>query len=1531
MKTTKNIESIYALSPMQQGMLFHSLYAPESGVYVTQIILNLASKVDAAIMERAWQQVIDRHSIFRTFFVWENRQTPLQIVLKQVTLPWSNLDWRGKASTEQEQQLSELLQRQREQGFQLNQAPLINFTLIQLNDENHKLIWNQHHILMDGWSLPIIFKEFLNIYRAQLRDEPCNLPTPIRYQNYINWLDEQNKEEALEFWRETLQGFSAPTPLLVSPTHSNNQKKEASYSELELRLSAQVSRKLKNLAQENHITLSTIVQGVWGLLLSRYSGEKDVVFGVTVSGRTADLSGIENMVGLFINTLPLRLQIEPEKQLILWFKQINKSILEVQEHFYTPLFEIQTKSEVAGGQPLFESIVVFENYPIDDSLLSQENPIQLGKIESREQNNYPLTLIAIPGTELSVRISYKTEQFEQETIKRMLGHLETIFSSLVFETQQTVGEIPLISEAERHQLLVEWNDTEVDYPQDKCIHQLFEEQVKKSPNAIAVVFQEQELTYQELNNRANRLAHYLISLGVKPETLVGICVERSLEMIVGLLGILKAGGAYMPIDPSYPVERIAYMLEDSAVEILLTQERLLESLPVNTSKLVCLDKDWEQIKQYSDNNPVTSVSSDNLAYVIYTSGSTGKPKGVLILQKGVIRLVKQTNYINLTPEDRIAQVANFAFDAATFEIWGALLNGARLVLIAQDIILSPEQFAVHIYEQAISILHLTTALFNNISRFAPQAFSSLRCLMFGAEVASPDWVRKVLNQSAPNQLIHFYGPTEGTTFSSWYMVDNLPETAINLPIGRPISNTQIYILDYHLQPVPIGVTGELHIGGDGLARGYLNNPELTAEKFINNPFGDGRLYKTGDLGRYLPDGNIEYIGRIDNQVKIRGFRIELGEIEAVLNSRPQIQQAVVIAREDNPGEKRLVAYVVVKEETIDVNQLRTHIKEKLPDYMVPSAFVCLETFPLTPNGKIDRKALPAVDGEIFRIEKYIAPRTNIELILTIIWQEVLRKEEVSVYDNFFAIGGDSILSIQIVSRAQNQGIQITPKQIFQNPTITELAQVASTEVRRIKAQQGLVTGIAPLTPIQRWFFSQNYPEAHHFNQSVLLKIPSHLPNEIIEAAFKKILEHHDALRLTFTSQDSKYEQINNGLTNTIPFNLVDLSSTSTLKQRKVLETIAAEYQSSLNLKTGPIIQIVRLILGEDKDDRLLIIIHHLAIDGVSWRILLSDLETIYQQVIAQQPVKLSAKTTSFIDWAEKINNYAQTEKLKEELTYWLKQPWDKCQSLPRDFGSSDNAEDSIAIVSVKLSTEETSMLLGSASQAYNTQINDLLLSALGQVLADWTKTKNVLINLEGHGREELFDDVDLSRTVGWFTSLYPILLQLSSDQPEKIIKLTKEQLRAIPHRGIGYGILRYLCEDNKVQEQLEIIPKPEICFNYLGQFDQIQSEATIWDFAIESTGGNHSSKQIHNHLLDINAVIVQQELKFDWAYSRNIYNQATVENLAQNYLQAIRVILKHCQAEENFGYTPSDFPDARLNQSELDVLLKVLVNLNDKF
>ncbi|MEH1847549.1 MAG: amino acid adenylation domain-containing protein, partial [Nostoc sp.] len=1536
---------VYPLSYGQRALWFLWQLAPESHAYNVSFAARICSVVDMTAMSKAFTALRERHSILRTTFL-ELEGELIQQVHQNQELDLLQID----ASSWSEEQLKAKVISAHQIPFNLETGPVMRVRWFSCSDFKHVLLVSMHHIASDAWSLDMLIHELSALYQAQQATVEVSL-TPLEhsYRDYVIWqrkiLCGDQGEKLWNYWAHQLAG---DLPALNLPT-DRQRKPVQTYNGAthKFKLSSHLTEQLKGLAQTKRVTFYMILLAAFKVLLYRYTGQEDILVGSPTSGRTQPQ--FAPIFGYFVNPVVIRSNLSSNPSFNEFLTQVRQTVIEAlthQDYSFALIVEKLQPHRDPSRSPIFQASFTLQQLQQSlDILLLLENETQKDidwggmKLKlfdiPQQEGQFDLDLEMVEGSSSVVgNFKYNTDLFDHQTIERMVGHFQNLLSAIVENPQARVGEIPMLTELERHQLLVEWNETACEYPTDKCIHQLFEEQVQRTPSSVAVVFENQQLTYQELNHRANQLAHYLLSLGVGKEVLVGICVERSIEMVVGILGILKAGGAYVPLDPAYPQQRLSYMLTDSGVQVLLTHSELSSSLLSHSAQVVCLDTHSVVICEQSSANPVSDIENTNLAYVIYTSGSTGNPKGVLIPHYNVVRLLAATkSWFNFNENDIWTLFHSYAFDFSVWEIWGALVYGGQLIVVPYLTSRSPESFYNLLHTQKVTVLNQTPSAFAQliqVDKSLPEVTHlNLRLVIFGGEALELQSLKPWFERHGDHspQLVNMYGITETTVHVTYRPLSIADLSRKGSLIGYPIRDLQVYILDKNLQPTPIGVAGEMHIGGAGLARGYLNRPELTSEKFIPNPFCDsfsGRLYKTGDLACHRADGSIEYLGRIDNQVKIRGFRIELGEIEAVLNTHPQIQQAVVTVTELVSGNKRACAYVVPADESLTTILLREFLGQRLPEYMVPSAFVTLETLPLTPNGKIDLKALPEPDGEITRTEEYVAPRTTIEQTLTKIWQELLLKEKVSIHDNFFEIGGDSILSIQVVSRAKNSGIQITLKQIFQNQTIAELAIVVNT-TQGAQCRQDMVTGIAPLTPIQHWFFAQNKLEAHHYNQSVLLVLPKKVQSEFIEIALEKLLSHHDALRLRFTSIAVEKKQINQGLEDKVPFTVVDLLSTPKLEQPQVLEEIATEYQASLNLSSGPIMQVVMFNLG-DEDARLLMIIHHLAVDGVSWRILLSDLERIYQQLIAQKAVELGAKTTAFIDWSEKLNNYGQSEIVKLELDYWLNQPWSLTTRLPLDDADNEqeNTVENAAYVSVKLSPEETQTLLSSVNEAYNTQINDILLSALAQALAEWTGNSTVLIDLEGHGREELFSDVDLSRTVGWFTSLFPVLLQLPAiNQLGEIIKSIKEQLRAIPHRGIGYGILRYLCEDKNVSEQLQTIPTSEISFNYLGQFDSVQSE-TGWRFAPESTGTNYSPKQNREHLLDINALVVEGSLQIDWTYSSHVHTHATVEKLAHRYIQALRSIIEHCQLEEAHGYTPSDFPDAKLAQLELDELLAPL-------
>ena len=1082
----QNIEDIYPLSPMQQGMLFHSLYAPDSGIYFQQMICTLRGNLEVSAFEQAWQKIVEKHSIFRTAFIWESLNKPVQVVYKQVKITVENDDWQGLSDQEQQEQLKFFLESDQQHSLQLSQPPLMRLHLIKLDKNTYQFVFSSHHLLLDAWSLPLVFNDLLNFYEAISQGETIRSQSPLSYRHYIAWLQQQDQELAEKFWKQKLQGFTAATPLTVEKLLPKTENSNISYGEQQIQLTVSATEALQSFARQNRLTLNNLVQATWGLLLSRYSQESDVVFGVTVSGRPPSLLGVESMVGLFINTLPMRVKVSAETKILDLLKDLQAQQIECEQYSYSSLADIQGWSNIPRGTSLFESILVFESNTLKTGLKSSNKSLELDNIRGFERTNYPLTVVAVPRQQMLVRISYDTNRFDDGTITRLLGHFQTLLEGIIADPGQRVCQLPLLTKFEKQQLLGDWNNIHENYLQDKCIHQLFEEQVERTPHNVAVVFENNSLTYQQLNTRANQLAHYLQELGVKPDTLVGICVERSLEMIVGILGILKAGGAYVPLDPEYPQERLSFMLEDSQVKVLVTQAKLVESIPEHQAQLICLDTDWEKIAQNITSNPENKSEPENLTYIIYTSGSTGKPKGVLVNHANVVRLFAATDSrYHFNSQDVWTLFHSYAFDFSVWEMWGALLYGGRLVIVPYLVTRSPELFYELLCQEKVTILNQTPTAFRQLiqaeeslkgdispllkevrgDRSSPTDNDlSLRLIIFGGESLEINSLQPWFDRHGDQlpQLVNMYGITETTVHVTYRPLSMADVNSTASVIGRPLPDLQVYLLDQYLQPVPVGVPGEMYVGGAGVAKGYLNRPELTTERFISSPFEhSNKLYKTGDLARYWPNGELEYLGRIDNQVKIRGFRIELGEIEALLASHPQIWETVVLVWDDTRGDKRLVAYIVPQPEiTITIDEIRQFLKAKLPDYMVPNAFVILAALPLTANGKIDRRALPPPESGSEVSDKYVAPRTPMEEILVTIWSEVLKVEKVGINDNFFELGGHSLLATQLVAQIRDRlKIELPLRQLFNTATLAELAQ----GIEQLKQQQSapIVTAILP--------------------------------------------------------------------------------------------------------------------------------------------------------------------------------------------------------------------------------------------------------------------------------------------------------------------------------------------------------------------------------------------------------------------------------------------------------------------------------------
>ncbi len=1069
----KNSQSSgYPLSSMQLGMLFNSLSAPHSGVEIEQIICTVREPLNPQAFTQAWESVINRHSVLRTRFVWEGVDEPEQVVEPQVSCQINYHDWSVKQQQEREKALDEMLEIDRYGDFTMSEAPLMRLTMFDYGVDGFACLWTFHHAILDGRSFPTILSELFDYYESICEQKELQLPEPAEYQRYIQWLQKQDFSASREHWQQTLKGFTAPTSISFGYMPSVRKHSGGNAAE-QMRLSKQSTTALEAFVSQNDLTLNTALQGAWSLLLHHYSGEEDVVFGATRACRHATVEGSDSMVGLFINTLPMRVQVEANETLLGLLRKLRNQQVELRQYEHTPLPDVQRWSEVSAGFPLFESIVVFENYLLSTTMRKKGGNWLKREFEYRGQTGFPLAVIGYLDDELILRIEYDKQRFESETVKRMLGHIRTLLESMTAESVgRPAASIPYVTPAELEQLLSGCNQTTEQATVSETIIDRYQAQVDKYPDAIALSYEHENISYKDLDCRANRLAHKLSSLGVAPDVLVGICVERSVEMIVGILAILKAGGGYVPLDPMYPKERIGFILQDTRVPVLLTLSTLENELPEHAAETICIDDFLSGKKADPDDNTFLAgkAGPHNIAYVIYTSGSTGQPKGVKVTHGNVVRLFDETDqWFGFDADDVWTLFHSYAFDFSVWEIWGALLFGGRLVIVPYWISRSPEKFYQLVADEKVTVLNQTPSAFRQFIAIedndALRSELALRYIIFGGEALDlhslVPWVKR--HGDGKPQLVNMYGITETTVHVTYRVItqEDIAQMRGSV-IGVPIPDLQIYLLDRYMQPVPVGVKGEVFVGGRGVAKGYLNRPELTEKVFIENPFNredSTKLYKTGDMARHLPNRDLEYLGRCDNQVKIRGFRIETGEIEARLKGCDGVSDAVVIVAEEISGEKQLIAYCVPeKGEYLNLPSIKKHLQSVMPGYMVPAIYIEIDATPLTENGKTDFRALPIPDKNRSSLAaEYVAPRNDMEHKVADIWSKVLNVAQVGINDNFFDLGGDSILVLKVASdlgRLTGGNIQI--HKLFEYPTVQTLADHLSADSEQTEGLNKIV-------------------------------------------------------------------------------------------------------------------------------------------------------------------------------------------------------------------------------------------------------------------------------------------------------------------------------------------------------------------------------------------------------------------------------------------------------------------------------------------
>jgi len=1510
------------LSYAQQRQWFLHQFEPASAAYHISSGVSLRGRLDVAALGAAFATLAQRHAALRTAFVADAAGEVRQRVLPAAALAMPLLDlYQGGAAEATPQaraaRADAIAAELAGQPFDLGSAPLLRVRLLRLGEDEHRLLLVMHHIVSDGWSMQLLIDELAACYRAHLLGDAASLPAlPVGYADYAawqrNWLEAGEQERQLAYWRAQL----ADAPAVLALPTDRPRPPAAVYQahRLDIEIPDTLAQALRERARAHGATLFMVLLAGFQALLYRHAGSRDLCVGVPVANRNRIET--EGVVGLFVNTQIVRGRLDGRQPLAAALEQARAAVLGAQAHQDLPfeqLVDALQPERSMSYNPLFQ--VVHNHRRSDRAALAELPGLVLETAPIGERSTaLELTLDTRESTDghISACFHYAAELFDAATVARLGAHYLRLLRQLAAAPEVALDAVALLDAGERSALLA-LGQGEAPPADGLAVHQHIARHAAARPDAIAVICGDQTLRYGELLARADRLAAVLHARGIGAECRVGIALSRSPDILVALLAVMRSGAAYVPFDPAYPPERLAYLFGDSAIALLITETALLDALPAPASlPVLTLDMLPDNIAAL----PEQPVHRDQLAYLIYTSGSTGQPKGVCVSHGPLAMHVAATiEAYEMGAHSRELHFLSFAFDGAHERWLCALACGGSLVL-RDDALWTPEQTCEALIRHRVTNAGFPPAYLKQLAEWCAQSGQrpEVSLYSFGGEAMPRPAFELARRALAPRTFINGYGPTETVvTPMVWKVRADSAEAdfaGTYAPIGRPVGARCAYLLDAELNLVPPGVAGELYLGGDGLARGYLNRPGMTAERFVPDPFSDGgaRLYRSGDLARWLPDGQLEYLGRIDQQLKIRGFRIEPGEIEARLLAQDGVANAAVIAV-DGPNGARLAAYVVPAENAaIDVASLRAALAAQLPDYMVPAAFVVLAALPLTPNGKLNRHALPA--PEFGGTQAFVAPAGEAEAALAAIWAEVLGLPRVGRADNFFELGGDSILSLQIVARARAAGWLLTPRQLFERQTLAELATVAQPLPRDGAMDEAVPTGAVPLLPIQAAFFETPMPVRHHWNQSVLLDCREALDTQALALALGDLVAHHDALRLRFSPADGAWVQT-----------YADAEAAPDLLWVREFGDDAGRLahceaaQRSLDLAHGPLLRAVALH-GAAGQWQPLLVIHHLVVDGVSWRILIEDLLAAYRQRAGGEPAALPARTASYQRWSEALRRNAASR--ASELPHWQALS-NAAAALPCDdpSGSLTVAErDSLTLT---LPADATQALLQHAPAAYRTRINDLLLTALARVLSRWSGNARTLIDLESHGRVAGVDDaLDLSRTVGWFTTLFPVALDGAGTLPDAI-KAVKEQLRAVPGEGIGFGLLRRFGTAEQ-QAAIAAIPKPEVVFNYLGQFDASLAGDAPWRPGTGETGANQDPQTPLSHPLSVSGQVSGGQLKLSFAFSRARHKHATVQRLAEDYRAELLAVIAHCASNEAAGFTPSDFPLARLSQAQLDGL-----------
>ncbi|NER27105.1 MAG: amino acid adenylation domain-containing protein [Symploca sp. SIO1C4] len=1521
------------LSWAQTRLWFLDQLNNHSAIYNMPTAMQINGKLQVAALEQTLAEIVRRHEVLRTSFSLLN-DTPVQVIDSTATVSLSVVDLQEFPEEQQSAQVHRLAILEANKPFELNICPLLRVTLLQLGGQSHVLLLTMHHIISDAWSMGVFIQELSTLYPAFLSAEPSPLPElPIQYADFAiwqqQWLSGELYAAKLNYWKQQLAG--AP-PLLELPTDkvrppAQSFRGRSSKFEIDLAL----SKKLKTLSQKSGTTLFMTLLAVFVTLLSRYSGQDDILIGTPIANRNHQQ--IESLIGFFVNTLVLRIKLKAElsfSELLTLVRQVALEAYEHQDIPFEQVVEALQPERNLSNSPLFQVMFAWQNAPMGTWELPGLTLTTL-EIESVTAK-FDLTL-AMTETEEGLRgwWEYSTDLFEADTISRMEAHFQTLLAAIAVSPELSVSQLPhMLTDRERHQLLVEWNQTEAEYAQSQCIHQLFEAQVERTPEAEAVVFVDEQnaisgklnsrLTYSQLNSRANQLAHYLQGLGVGPEVLVGICVDRSLEMIVGLLGILKAGGAYVPLDPAYPQERLNFMLSDAQVSLLLTQQNLVASLQWQNAPVVCLDQDWEIIANECDVNLVSTATSQNLAYVVYTSGSTGKSKGVAIAHRSLVNAYQGwENAYQLRSLHSHLQMASFSFDVFSGDLIRALGSGGKLVLCPRQWLLEPEKLYKLMRQEKIDSAEFVPAVLRNLIEYLQTSKQNLHfmgLLVVGSDslfVQEYEGFKHLCGSDT--RLINSYGVSEATVDSTYFENTklNLPVDGL-VPIGRPFANTQIYILDSYLQPVPVGISGELYIGGMGLAREYLNRPDLTEEKFIPNPFGNSKLYKTGDLARYLVDGNIEFLGRIDHQVKIRGFRIELGEVEAVVNTHPQVQEAVVIAREEQAGNKYLAAYLVPHQESPNPRELGNFLKQKLPDYMVPSAFVILEALPLTPNGKIDRQALPIPDIEQNRQTDFVAPSTFTEEVIASIIASVLGIKQVGIYDNFFELGGHSLLATQVISRLRRTfNFEFPLRRLLESPTVEGINQILS-QCRQGESLQASFLPLPtivpapkqryqpfPLTDIQQayWLGRNQAFELGNIAAHGYLELDTNNLNlERLNLVWQQLILRHDMLRAVILPDGQ--QQI---LEKVPPYEIevLDLRTKPPEVISTELEAIREQMSHEvLPAQQWPLFKL-RATCLEEQLTRIHLSFDALIGDAWSMFVILREWYQLYQNPeLLLPPLELS-----FRDYVLAELALQNTQQYRSSQEYWFNRldTLPPGPELPLAINPASITKPQFKRHRAQLSPAQWQQLKDRAKQV-NLTPSGVLLGAFAQILSKWSKSQKFIINLTLFKRLSLHPQVN--ELVGDFTSL--TLLEVDNSIPNTFAT-SAQQLQQQLWQDLDHGYVSGLQVQRELRRRREgYQPMPVVFTSTLG-LDSLGDDVWMLDRLGKEV---YSISQTPQVWLDHQVREKDGALLFNWDAVEELFPEGLLDDMFAAYC-----CLLECLATSDSAWVetkPQLLPSAQLQQ-----------------